>query len=82
MNKTIILFFSSSTCGPCNLVKSQINDDIIKELNIKIINEKDWDSFVTHQVENVPTFIKINLSDSKELNRISGYKSIKELRSL
>lgn len=82
MNKTKIMFFSSSSCGPCSIAKKQMNNDVIKELNIEVVDENDWNAFVIHEVKSVPTFIKINLENNEELNRKSGYKNIEELRSL
>ena len=77
-----ILFFSSSTCGPCNLAKSKLNEEIIKELNIEILSDSEWEAFVIHEVKSVPTFIKINTESNKEVNRVVGFKNIEDLRRL
>tara|TARA_Y100001958_G_C20734764_1_gene226072 strand:- start:153 stop:401 length:249 start_codon:yes stop_codon:yes gene_type:complete len=82
MKETKILFFSSKSCAPCNLAKSQLTDEIINELNIEILDSSNWEKFVIHEVKSVPTFIKINLSSNKEVNRLNGYKNIEELRGL
>ena len=79
---TKILFFSSSTCGPCCLAKNQLTEQTIKELNVEIVTDNDWETFVIHEVQSVPTFIKINLESNEEINRVVGFKSIEELRSL
>jgi hypothetical protein len=59
-----------------------MSDDIVKELNIEIIDEKDKSTFAMYHIENVPAFIKVSLDNNEELNRQFGYKSIKELRRL
>jgi len=75
MTNSKILFFSSNTCEPCKLVKSRLSKKMISELNIEIFSDCDWDMFVTHDVQTVPTFIKIDLKSNKETNRLVGYKN-------
>jgi|APSaa5957512535_1039671.scaffolds.fasta_scaffold464395_2 hypothetical protein len=86
MRKTKILFFSSSTCGPCRLAKSKLTEQEINELNIEILSDEDWESFVIHEVQTVPTFVKIDSVNKEEINRQTGFgrveNLIKELRSL
>lgn len=79
---TKILFFSSSTCGPCKLAKTQLTGQTIKELNIVILSDDNWEEFVIHEVQSVPTFIKINLENNEEISRLSGFKNIEDLKSL
>ena len=76
-----ILFFSSSTCNPCNQVKRNLSDDIVEELNIEFLSaEDDFEKFVDHQVQAVPTFVK--LVNGKESTRTSGFKTVTDLRNL
>ena len=76
-----ILFFSSKACGPCRNVKKQLNEDLVKELNVRMLDaEEDTDLFIEYKVMGVPTFVK--LEDGKETNRKSGYRTIKELKEL
>ena len=76
-----ILFFSSQTCNPCNQVKKLLSEDIIKDLNIKFYNaEDDFEKFVEYKVQSVPTFIC--KESSIEKNRVYGFKTVEELRSL
>lgn len=82
MKKTKILFFSSKSCAPCNLAKSQLTEQIINELNIEILDSSSWEEFVTYEVQSVPTFIKINLENNEEVSRLNGYKNIEDLRTL
>ena len=82
MTSSKILFFSSSTCGPCRLAKNQLTEQLIKELNVEIVADDNWESFVVHEVQSVPTFIKINLENNEEISRQSGFKSIEDLRNL
>lgn len=82
MKKTKILFFSSKSCAPCNLAKSQLTEQIINELNIEMLDNSSWEEFVTHEVQSVPTFIKINLENNEEISRLNGYKNIEDIRTL
>lgn len=76
-----ILFFSSKACGPCRNVKKQLSEDLVKELNVRMLDaEEDTDLFIEYKVMGVPTFVK--LEDGKETNRKSGYRTIKELKEL
>ena len=76
-----ILFFSSKTCNPCNQVKKLLSEEIIKELNISFYSaEDDFEIFIEHEVQSVPTYIKI--VEEKEVNRSFGFKTVEELRSL
>lgn len=86
MKQTKILFFSSSTCGPCRLAKSKLTEQEINELNIEILSDEDWESFVIYEVQTVPTFLKINLESKEVINRKAGFSRVEnlvdELRSL
>ena len=78
-----ILFFSSSSCGPCKLAKAAITEEVVNELNITITNvsaEKDFDTFAKHKVASVPTFIL--LEDDIEIGRKIGFKTINDLKDL
>lgn len=79
MNK--ILFFSSSTCGPCKVMKSYMTEELIDTYNIKILSaEKDFDDFIQHKVQSVPTLIK--LEENKETKRLVGFKTLEEIKGL
>ena len=76
-----LLFFSSQTCNPCSQVKKLLSEDIIKDLNIKFYNaEDDYEKFVEYKVQSVPTFI--SKENSIEKNRVYGFKTVEELKSL
>jgi len=75
-----ILFFSSTTCGPCRLAKKQLTEEVKRELNIHIFTDEDWTDFTNYKITSVPTFIKI--VDGKEVSRKIGFKNIEELRNL
>lgn len=82
MNK--ILFFSSSSCGPCNLAKKQLSEDVINDLGITIVNvsaENDFEMFAKFQVASVPTFISVDENDI-EIKRKIGFKSIQDIKEL
>jgi hypothetical protein len=58
-----------------------LSEDIIKELNISFYSaEDDFEMFVKHEVQSVPTYIKV--LEEKEENRSFGFKTVEELRSL
>lgn len=76
-----ILFFSAPWCGPCNGMKKKLNEDVIKDLNLEIIDISNQMCAATkYQVMNVPTFIKV--VDDKEVNRKVGSISINDLKNL
>lgn len=76
-----ILFFSSPWCGPCKQIKNTLNEEIIKDLNIEIIDiTKDMDLATKYEVMVIPTFVKI--VDGKEASRKSGSVSIEKLKIL
>ena len=78
---TEILFFSSKSCGPCRIIKQNLNENIKQELSIKMLDaEEDIDMFIEHKVMAVPTFIK--LVNGVETNRKSGNRTIQELKEL
>tara|TARA_Y100000592_G_C5441170_1_gene303473 strand:- start:534 stop:794 length:261 start_codon:yes stop_codon:yes gene_type:complete len=79
MKQTKILFFSSSTCGPCRLAKSRLTEQEIEELNIEILSDEDWESFVFYEVQTVPTFLKINLENNEVINRQAGFSNVERL---
>lgn len=79
-----ILFFSSSTCGPCRHAKSILTEETVKELNLNIKNytaEDNWEVFSQYQVASVPTFILVD-EESKEVNRKVGFKTIEDIKGL
>ena len=79
--KKEILFFSSPWCGPCRQIKSMLNENVIEELNIRMIDISENIEIATEfKVMNVPTFIK--LVDSKEEARVVGSTTIDGLRKL
>ena len=78
---TEILFFSAPWCSPCKSMKSQINESVKSELNIRMIDiTEHMDMATEFKVLNVPTFIKI--IDGKEVSRKSGVMSLNSLRAL
>ena len=79
--KKEILFFSSPWCGPCRQIKSMLNENIISELNMRVINiADDIEEATAFKVMNVPTFIK--LVDGLEETRIIGSTTVDALRKL
>ena len=80
MSKEII-FFSAPWCKSCNVIKERLNDDLKKELNIKIVDiSKEINESIKYEIMSVPTIIKIE--NEKETNRIIGNISIKDLKVL
>jgi len=78
---TEILFFSASWCGPCKMMKSALSEDLISELNIRVIDiAADMELATEYQVMNVPTFVK--LVDNQEVSRKVGTTTIEKLRNL
>ena len=76
-----ILFFSAPWCGPCSGIKSRLTDEVIKDLNLEIIDiSTQMHDATKYQVMNVPTFIK--LVNDKEVNRKLGAISINDLKNL
>ncbi len=76
-----ILFFSAPWCGPCSQMKKIITEDLMKELNIEIIDiSKDISMSTKYEIMNVPTFIK--LEDEIIKSKTSGTVTIDMLRSL
>lgn len=79
-----ILFFSSSTCGPCRLAKSLLTENVIEELKLNITNftaEDDWEMFSKHKVASVPTFVRVD-SDGNEIARKVGFKTLEDVKGL
>jgi len=78
---TEILFFSAPWCAPCKAMKSVLSEDLISELNIRVIDiSTDMELATKYQVMNVPTFVK--LVDSQEVSRKVGTTTIEKLRNL
>jgi len=78
-----ILFFSSTSCGPCRLAKSLITENFLQENNIElkhVLAEENFAEFATWQVANVPTFILTK--EGKELKRKVGFKSLQDIKDL
>ena len=76
---TEILFFSAPWCGPCRSMKSQLNESVKSELNIRMIDiTENMDMATEFKVLNVPTFVKV--VDGKEVSRKSGAMSLNNLR--
>jgi len=76
-----ILFFSSPWCGPCRQMKSKLNEDIKKDLNMKVIDiSVEMDKATEYQVMNVPTFVV--LKDGKEVSRKIGATTIDALKQM
>jgi len=81
-NMTKILFFSSTSCGPCNAMKRIINDDLVKELNIEFKDiQENIEDAIKYQVAAVPTFVKVDEEGNKQASR-SGILKIEDLRTL
>ena len=79
--KTELLFFSAPWCGPCKQMKLMLNENIQKELNMKIIDiSKDMETATKYQVMNVPTFVKVQ--DGKVVSRKIGAATIDGLKLL
>lgn len=84
MSKKQVLFFSSSTCGPCRLAKQQLTESKLDELNIEIKNysaEIDWEDFAKYGVASVPTFISVD-ENGFEKSRKVGFKSLEDIKEL
>lgn len=82
MKKTI-LFFNSTSCGPCRLAKSQLTEEFIKELDVDIVSvkaESDFDTFTKYKVASVPTFVLVE--NDHELARKIGFKSKSDIVTL
>jgi thioredoxin 1 len=78
---TEILFFSAPWCGPCKMMKSALSEDLMSELNIRVIDiAADMELATEYQVMNVPTFVK--LVDNQEVSRKVGTTTIEKLRNL
>lgn len=78
-----ILFFSSSSCGPCKLAKSMLTEEVVNNLDVEIKNisaENDFETFAEYKVASVPTFILVD--DDVEIKRKVGFKNIKDLEDL
>ena len=76
-----ILFFSAPWCGPCNAMKKMLTDEVIKDINLEIIDISSQMCKATkYQVMNVPTFVKV--IDDKEVSRKVGSISINDLKNL
>ena len=81
MSSTKILLFTSASCGPCRMIKSNLTDEMISELGIEFVDSgKDFDHFIQYQVQSVPTIIKV--VDGVETKRLIGFKTNEEIRSL
>ena len=84
MSKKQVLFFSSSSCGPCKSAKQQLTESVLNELNIEIRNytaEADWEDFAKYGVASVPTFISID-ENGFEKSRKVGFKSLEDIKEL
>ena len=73
MSKKQVLFFSSSSCGPCRLAKQQLTESVLDELNLE--------DFAKYGVASVPTFISID-ENGFEKSRKVGFKSLKDIKEL
>jgi len=84
MSKKQVLFFSSSSCGPCRSAKQQLTESVLDELNVEIRNytaEADWEDFAKYGVASVPTFISID-ENGFEKSRKVGFKSLEDIKEL
>jgi thiol-disulfide isomerase/thioredoxin len=79
-NKMIVLYFSAPWCGPCQVLKQKIIDNIItmSELvvcYIDIDNPENDELCEMYKVTLLPTqiFIKLNNIKIKVIDRIDGY---------
>lgn len=79
MNK--ILFFSSSSCGPCRLAKKYISTNLYNEnLNIENIDIEQMENIELlkkHEILGVPTFVIIDEQGST-INKKVGFKSLND----
>ena len=84
MTQKNILFFNSSTCGPCRLAKTQLTEAVIEDLNVDIKSfsaEDNWEMFSQYQVASVPTFIRVDESGN-EIARKVGFKTLEDIKGL
>ena len=74
-----ILKFSASWCQPCKmLAKNLENANLTIPVEEVDIDEK-TDMSVEYKIRGVPTLVM--LEDGKEVKRVSGVKSVDELRA-
>jgi len=75
-----IIKISAIWCSSCIIMKSRFNE-VIKDKNIEVISlDYDIDDIDGYNVgEILPVFIKIK--DNKEIDRLVGEHSIKEIES-
>ena len=84
MLKKQILFYSSSSCGPCRMAKQQLTEEKLNELNVEITNysaEVDWETFAKFNVASVPTFISLDDNGEEKIRKV-GFKSLEDIKEL
>ena len=73
-----VFYFTADWCGPCKKTKPVVEDMKKEGFEFQII-DADYEQLLVKrfQVKSIPTFIL--LEDGKEINRITGAKTRKEL---
>ena len=73
-----IFYFTADWCGPCKKTKPVVEDMKKEGFEFQII-DADYEQLLVKrfQVKSIPTFIL--LEDGKEISRITGAKTRKEL---
>jgi len=83
INKKTILIFTASWCGPCHVMKNDIDTnkklvDVIKNYDvIELDYDIDKDVVNGYNIKTVPTIVIMH--KGKELNRMVGYSGINSL---
>lgn len=75
-----ILYFSAAWCGPCKMFKPTINE-AASSMNIRSVDVDQEQSLAQqYNIRSVPTLVL--LENGQEKSRISGVKSLTEIRNL
>ena len=64
-----LLYFTAPWCGPCKLLKPQLNKLTVSFRTINIDNDMQFAN--QYNVRNIPCFIKIN-AQGQEVSRLVG----------
>ena len=74
-----ILKFSASWCQPCKMLAKNLETAQLTVPVEEIDIDEKTDMSVEYKIRGVPTLVM--LEDGKEIKRVSGVKSVDELRS-
>ena len=74
-----ILKFSASWCQPCKMLAKNLETAKLSVPVEEIDIDEKTDMSVEYKIRGVPTLVM--LEDGKEIKRVSGVKSVDELRS-